>query len=70
MAHFIKDIPEDLPIVTTSIPVKLQDDELSDKRDLMWFEKPLFLWSVISIAGLFLFFVCFGMIKDMKNKNR
>lgn len=70
VAHFIKDIPEDLPIVTTSIPVKLQDDESSDKRDLMWFEKPLFLWFVISIAGLFLFFVCFGMIKDMKKKSR
>lgn len=70
VAYFIKDIPEELPSVTTAKPVKFQNYELSDNRQLMWFEKPLFLWSVIFIVGLFLFFVCFRMVKDMKKKNR
>lgn len=66
--HFIKDIPEDLPSVTTSKPVKFLENE--NIRGLMWFERPIFLWSAILIVGLFLFFICFCMVKDMKKKNR
>lgn len=67
LGHFIDDIPENLQILTTSQPVTLHDT-ISDKREQMWFERPVFLWSVIVLVGIFLLVVCLRMVKDLKKK--
>ncbi|SHG15660.1 hypothetical protein [Dysgonomonas macrotermitis] len=70
LQHFSKDIPEDLPIITTSKPEKISEPEVSTERSRMWFEQPLFLWSVIIIVGLFLLGICYKMVMDMKKKDK
>lgn len=67
--HFKNDIPVDLPIVKTEnlsqidIAIAAPPD-----RQPSLIEKPLFLWAVIILIGLFLTFVCYKTIKEMKKK--
>lgn len=67
--HFKSEIPVDLPIVKTynlhSIPNAVNTPQ---RRELSLIEKPVFLWSVIILIGLFLTFVCFKTIKEMRKK--
>ncbi|NDV95725.1 hypothetical protein D0T84_12495 [Dysgonomonas sp. 521] len=67
--HFKNEIPIDLPIVKTdnlhSVPYAVDTPQ---ERELSLIEKPVFLWSVIILIGLFLTFVCFKTIKEMRKK--
>ena len=64
--HFKNDIPEKLPVITTFglesytivPPVKV----------LRFYEKPVFLWSAIIIAGLILAFVCIRVFRELAHK--
>lgn len=66
--YFQEEIPEDLQIVKTSNFQKIEDKEHSHQRDKIWIEEPIFLWSIIIIVGLFLSFICYKMIREMKKK--
>jgi len=68
--HFKNDIPVDLPIIQTSnLSYKEVPVDSPQKREPSLIEKPVFLWGVIILLGLFLTFVCFKTIKEMK-KNK
>jgi hypothetical protein len=67
--HFRNDIPVDLPIIRTdNLSLKEVPVSSPQKRELSPIEKPVFLWGIIIILGLFLTFVCFRTIKEMKKK--
>jgi hypothetical protein len=67
--HFRNDIPVDLPVVkANNLSFKEVPVSSPRKRELSPIEKPVFLWGVIIILGLFLTFVCFKTIKEMKKK--
>lgn len=67
--YFRKDIPDDLPVIsTTGLQLIQSGDDVPGERELSWIEKPLFLWGVIIIVGLFLVFVCVKMIKEVKTR--
>ncbi|MBK5719366.1 hypothetical protein JGH11_00640 [Dysgonomonas sp. Marseille-P4677] len=68
--HFRKDIPNDLPVVSTLGLEQIQSGDDIAKRELSWIEKPVFLWGVIIVIGLFLVFVCVKMIKELKMRNK
>ena len=64
--HFRNQIPAELAILK---PQNLRDYEVvAFQRELTLIEKPLFLWGVIIIVGVFLVFICFRMMKEMKKK--
>lgn len=68
--HLKKHLPTDLPIVKMKIDKieKAKIPAAEVKREPSIFEKPIFLWSVIIIVGLFLIFICFKMISEVKKK--
>ena len=45
----------------------INEIEVVDQRDSI-FESPYFIWSVIAVVGLFLGFISFKMIKEIKDK--
>lgn len=66
--HFKNDIPVDLPIVKTENLSQINMPVAASERQPSLIEKPLFLWAVIILIGLFLTFVCYKTIKEMKKK--
>lgn len=66
--YFQDEIPEDLQIVKTSNFEKIEVAAHSNEREKMWIEKPVFLWSIIILVGLFLSAICYKMIREMKKK--
>ena len=70
IAHFQNDIPTDLPIIHTSRfhCEVCPKDEIATQRERILIEKPIFLWGVIIIIGLFLTFICVKMIKEIKKR--
>ena len=66
--HFKNDIPVDLPIVKTENLSQINMPVAVPERQPSLIEKPLFLWVVIILIGLFLTFVCYKTIKEMKKK--
>ncbi|MDR2920512.1 MAG: hypothetical protein LBV72_14260 [Tannerella sp.] len=67
--YFRDEIPIDLPTLQLinrqySIPIKKSDIP----RELSLIEKPVFLWSVILIVGIFLLYLCIRMINEMKKR--
>lgn len=67
--YFRKDIPDNLPVIsTTGLQQIKSENEVASPRELSWIEKPLFLWGIIIIVGLFLVFICVKMIKEVKNR--
>lgn len=66
--HFKNDIPVDLPIVKTDNLSQINMPVAVTERQPSLIEKPLFLWAVIILIGLFLTFVCYKTIKEMKKK--
>ncbi|MDR3058967.1 MAG: hypothetical protein LBU84_12605 [Prevotella sp.] len=67
--HFQADIPVDLPILKVSNLHGIPDEEvITPKRELSLIERPVFLWGVIIVIGLFLTFICVKMLKEMKKK--
>lgn len=68
IGHFRNDIPVDLPIVKTENLSQINMPVAVPERQPSLIEKPLFLWAVIILIGLFLTFVCYKTIKEMKKK--
>lgn len=66
--YFQNDIPADLPVIKTNNLQGIVIKNTEQARELSWIEKPVFLWGVIVIIGLFLLFICVKMIKEMKKK--
>lgn len=66
--YFQNDIPADLPVIKTNNLQSIVAKNAEQARELSWIEKPVFLWGVIIIIGLFLLFICVKMIKEMKKK--
>lgn len=65
---FQDEIPQDLQIVKTSNFHKIEGSKNTHEREKMWIEKPIFLWSIIIIVGIFLSLICYKMIREMKRK--
>ncbi len=65
--YFQNEIPEDLQIVKTSNFQKMEAAK-TPEREKMWIEKPIFLWSIIIVIGIFLSLICYKMIREMKKK--
>lgn len=68
IGHFRNDIPVDLPIVKTENLSQINMPVAVPERQPSLIEKPVFLWVVIILIGLFLTFVCYKTIKEMKKK--
>ena len=66
--YFQSEIPEDLQIVKTTNFHKIGGAKNTLEREKIWIEKPIFLWSIIIIVGIFLSFICYKMIREMKKK--
>ena len=67
--YFKKDIPESLSTVkTNNLKITKKEVTVENLREPSIFETPAFMWSVIIIVGLFLIFICFKMISEMKKK--
>lgn len=66
--YFQNEIPEDLQIVKTSNFHKIEGEKNTQEREKMWIEKPVFLWSIIIIVGIFLSLICYKIIREMKRK--
>lgn len=66
--YFQNDIPADLPVIKTNNLQSIVVKNTEQVRELSWIEKPVFLWGVIVIIGLFLLFICVKMIREMKKK--
>lgn len=66
--HFKNDIPVNLPIVKTENLSQINMPIAAPERQPSLIEKPVFLWVVIILIGLFLTFVCYKTIKEMKKK--
>ena len=66
--YFQNDIPADLPVIKTNNLQSIVSKNTEKARELSWIEKPVFLWGVIVIIGLFLLFICVKMIREMKKK--
>ena len=66
--HFKNDIPVDLPIVKTENLSQINMPVAAPDRQPSLVEKPVFLWTVIILVSLFLTFVCYKTIKEMKKK--
>ena len=64
--HFRNEIPADIPVLKIK---NLHDTEpVIPIRELTLLEKPVFLWSVIVLVGVFLVFICMRMINEIKKK--
>lgn len=72
IAYFKEDIPANLPTIKTNNLQILEEVKalppVEKERELSFFETPVFMWSVIIVVYLFLLFICFKMISDMKKK--
>lgn len=66
--YFQNDIAADLPVIKTNNLQSIVVKNTEQVRELSWIEKPVFLWGVIVIIGLFLLFICVKMIREMKKK--
>ena len=63
--HIDKEIiPKDIATVRT---VGLEK-HVTPPREKRWFEKILFLWSAIGLVGLFLGFICWKVLMEMKKR--
>ena len=65
--YFRNEIPADIPVlkINNLLPIP---EKVVPGRELTLLERPVFLWGVIIIIGVFLLFICLKMIKEMKKK--
>ena len=65
--HFRNEIPANIAVLQLK---NLRDYPTPPvpQRELILLERPVFLWSVIIIVGLFLAFICLKMIGEMRKK--
>lgn len=66
---FEKEIPDNLSVITTT-NFKSHLIKTPEKRDRIWIEKPLFLWSVLILVGLFLGVICYKIVKELNKRER
>lgn len=67
--YFKDDIPENLKIVSTSTDLEIEKVvSQSNKREKLWIEKPIFLWSIIIIVVISLSLICYKMIQEIKKR--
>jgi hypothetical protein len=65
--YFRDKIPTDIEVLKTkNLSDYVVPETVTPKRELTLFERPLFLWSVITVMGIFLVFICLRMIKEIK----
>ena len=64
--HFRNDIDANAPTIKTFNISSVTQPVF--EREKLFFEKPVFLWSVIIGIGLLLTFLCAGMLKSMKGR--
>lgn len=64
--HFKNEISQNLEIVKTSDLKETKKEVI--EREKLWLEKPVFLWGVIIIVGVFLLGLCWKVILEMKKK--
>lgn len=66
---FSSEIGQDLPLVSTTDFVKALEIKLEPKPiAILWFEKPVFMWSCILLVGAFLLLICIMVLKEMNKK--
>ena len=67
LEYFRDEIPADIPVLKLEnlLPIP---EKVVPKRELTLLERPVFLWSVIILVGLFLVFICVQMIKGLKKQ--
>jgi len=65
--HFKDKISTDLPILQLTNQ-EFIPEKVAPQRTLSLIEQPVFLWSVIIVVGIFLIFVCFRMIRELRKK--
>ena len=64
--HFKDEIPDKLPIITTS---GLESYTIiPPAKILRFYEKPVFLWGAIIIAGFILLFICIRVFRELSSK--
>ncbi len=70
LRHFADSIPEILPTLPVSaLEAKGLEENLIKKekvKELRWFEDKLFVWVAIGVVALFLFFMSWKMLEEMK----
>jgi len=65
--YFRDKIPADIAVLKTkNLSDYVVPETVIPKRGLILLERPLFLWSVITVMGIFLVFICVRMIKEIK----
>ncbi|MCC8187433.1 MAG: hypothetical protein LIP08_07970 [Bacteroides sp.] len=64
--HFRNDIPSQLPVLQTTLPLVRQERVEMENRKTLWIERPIVLWSISIGVGLFLLWICWWMMKQKK----
>lgn len=65
--HLKSDIPQNLTIAKIGRLTKHTIAEIQKEKS--WYEKTIFLWSVLLILGIFLTFICWKVIQEMRKNN-
>ena len=69
--YFRNEIPANIAVLqVNNLQDSVMPEEIIPKRKLTLIERPLFLWSVLTIVGAFLVFICVRMIKEINKKQR
>ncbi len=65
--HFRNDIPSQLPVLQTTLPVVWHEQIEAVNRKTLWIERPIVLWSILIGVGLFLLWICWRVMKQTKH---
>lgn len=65
---FINEIPGILPVLNTYGLTDVEEPEVPP-TPLRFYEKPLFMWSVIAVIGIGLLLICVRLLKELKENN-
>lgn len=71
IVHFETNIPRELPILIPGEPHQLpviSPVEENREKEVLFIEKPAFLWTVIILVGVVLAIICIKMVYEMKRK--
>ncbi len=66
--HFRHKIPDNLQVLSCG-PVEIKSvTAYKEDRSVSWIERPVVLWSIIILTGLFLSFLCWRMLRELKKR--
>ncbi|GBU06943.1 hypothetical protein AwDysgo_02740 [Bacteroidales bacterium] len=69
LSYFTTEIPNSLPIISLGALEEIPFVEVEEEvRATAWFERPIFLWSVILGVGALIALMCYTMIQEMKKR--